>query len=114
VTSDASPAGYQPGDRVILIATDPYIRLTPGTRGTVTGRHDRQAQIRLVWDDGSTPVHAARRRRPDPPHPARRDPARKRLTIHPDPKTERESVRPGADLPNPENSCASAVTGAPL
>jgi len=55
VTSDASPAGYQPGDRVILIATsDPYTRLTPGTRGTVTGRDDLHGQIHIAWDDGST------------------------------------------------------------
>jgi len=52
VTSHAGPAGYQPGDRVILIATtDPYTRLAPGTRGTVTGR---DGQIRISWDDGST------------------------------------------------------------
>lgn len=39
MTSHANLAGYQPGDRVILIATtDPYTRLAPGTRGTVTGR----------------------------------------------------------------------------
>jgi len=55
VTSDASPAGYQPGDRVILIATtDPYTRLTPGTCGTVTGRDDLHGQIQVAWDDGST------------------------------------------------------------
>jgi Domain of unknown function (DUF4314) len=55
VTSHADPAGYQPGDRVILIATtDPYTRLTPGTRGTVTGRDDLHGQIHIAWDDGST------------------------------------------------------------
>jgi Domain of unknown function (DUF4314) len=55
VTSHASPAGYQPGDRVILIATtDPYTRLATGTRGTVTGRDDLHGQIRIAWDDGST------------------------------------------------------------
>ena len=55
MTSDASPAGYQPGDWVILIATsDPCTRLTPGTRGTVTGRDDLHGQIHIAWDDGST------------------------------------------------------------
>jgi Domain of unknown function (DUF4314) len=55
VTSRAKLAGYQPGDRVILIATtDPYTRLTPGTRGTVTGRDDLHGQIHIAWDDGST------------------------------------------------------------
>ena len=55
MTSDASPASYQPGDRVILIATtDPYTRLTPGTRGTVTGRDDLHGHIHIAWDDGST------------------------------------------------------------
>jgi len=46
VTSHAGPPGYQPGERVILIATtDPRTRLTPGTRGTVTGRNDRHGQF---------------------------------------------------------------------
>ncbi len=55
MTSHAGPAGYQPGDRVILIATtDPYTRLKPGTRGTVTGRDDCNGQIHIAWDDGST------------------------------------------------------------
>jgi len=55
VTSDASPADYQPGNRVILIATtDPHTRLTPGTCGTVTGRDDLHGQIHIAWDDGST------------------------------------------------------------
>jgi hypothetical protein len=34
VTSDTSPAGYQPGDRVILIATtDPYTGSHPAPAG---------------------------------------------------------------------------------
>ena len=46
MTSHAGPPGYQPGERVILIATtDPRTRLTPGTRGTVTGRNDRHGQF---------------------------------------------------------------------
>ncbi len=55
MTSDASPAGYQPGDRVILITTtDPYTRLAPGARGIVTGSDYRHGQIHIAWDDGST------------------------------------------------------------
>ncbi len=56
MTSHAGPAGYQPGDRVILVATtDPYTLLKPGTRGTVTGRDDRHSQ----FSDCSAPFDAS-------------------------------------------------------
>ena len=48
-------AGYQRGDRVVLLATtDPYTSLTPGTLGTVTGGDPRHGQVHITWDDGST------------------------------------------------------------
>jgi hypothetical protein len=45
-----------PGDRVELIATnDPYTRLRPGDRGTVTDVTDRpEPTIDIQWDNGST------------------------------------------------------------
>jgi Domain of unknown function (DUF4314) len=45
-----------PGDRVALVATtDPYTRLRPGDRGTVTSVTDRpEPTIEVQWDDGST------------------------------------------------------------
>jgi hypothetical protein len=45
-----------PGDRVELVATnDPYTRLRPGDRGTVTSVTDRpEPTIDIQWDNGST------------------------------------------------------------
>jgi Domain of unknown function (DUF4314) len=45
-----------PGDRVELVATDdPYTRLRPGDRGTVTGvREVPEPTIHVQWDNGST------------------------------------------------------------
>jgi hypothetical protein len=45
-----------PGDRVELVATDdPYTRLRPGDRGTVTGVWKfPEPAIDVQWDDGST------------------------------------------------------------
>jgi hypothetical protein len=45
-----------PGDRVELVATnDPYTRLRPGDRGTVTSIADRpEPTIDIQWDNGST------------------------------------------------------------
>ncbi len=41
------------GDRVELVHTsDPYTRLTPGTRGAVTFIDDR-GTVHVRWDDGS-------------------------------------------------------------
>jgi Domain of unknown function (DUF4314) len=47
---------FTPGDRVELVATnDPYTRLRPGDRGTVTSVTDRpQPTINIQWDNGST------------------------------------------------------------
>jgi hypothetical protein len=47
---------FAPGDRVELVATDdPYTRLRPGDRGTVTGvREVPEPTIDVQWDDGST------------------------------------------------------------
>jgi hypothetical protein len=47
---------FTPGDRVELLATsDPYTRLRPGDRGTVTSVTDRpEPTIDVQWDDGST------------------------------------------------------------
>jgi hypothetical protein len=47
---------FTPGDRVELVATsDPYTRLRPGDRGTVTSVTDRpEPTIDPQWDDGST------------------------------------------------------------
>jgi hypothetical protein len=46
---------FTPGDRVELVATtDPYTRLRPGDRGTVTSVTDRpEPTIDVQWDDGS-------------------------------------------------------------
>ena len=45
-----------PGDRVELVATnDPYTRLRPGDRGTITSVADRpEPTIDIAWDNGST------------------------------------------------------------
>jgi Domain of unknown function (DUF4314) len=47
---------FTPGDRVELVATnDPYTRLRPGDRGTVTNVTDRpEPTIDIQWDNGST------------------------------------------------------------
>jgi hypothetical protein len=47
---------FSPGDRVELVATtDPYTRLRPGDRGTVTGVADTpEPTIDIAWDNGST------------------------------------------------------------
>lgn len=44
---------YQPGDRIVLIATsDEHTHLAPGTRGTVTFVDDL-GTLHTRWDDGS-------------------------------------------------------------
>jgi hypothetical protein len=47
---------FTPGDRVELVATtDPYTRLRPGDRGTVTSITDHpEPAIAIQWDNGST------------------------------------------------------------
>jgi Domain of unknown function (DUF4314) len=47
---------FSPGDRVELVATnDPYTRLRPGDRGTVTSVTDTPGPtIDIAWDNGST------------------------------------------------------------
>jgi hypothetical protein len=47
---------FTPGDRVELVATtDPYTRLRPGDRGTVTSvTTSPEPTIAVQWDDGST------------------------------------------------------------
>jgi Domain of unknown function (DUF4314) len=47
---------FAPGDRVELVATtDPYTRLRPGDRGTVTRVTDHpEPSIDIHWDNGST------------------------------------------------------------
>jgi hypothetical protein len=47
---------FSPGDRVELVATtDPYTRLRPGDRGTITRVSDRpEPSIDIQWDNGST------------------------------------------------------------
>ena len=51
---------FAAGDRVELVFTsDPYTRLRPGDRGTVTGighlpSDPPEAQVHIAWDDGST------------------------------------------------------------
>jgi Domain of unknown function (DUF4314) len=47
---------FCPGDRVELVATtDPYTRLRPGDRGTVTSvTQSPEPTIDIAWDDGST------------------------------------------------------------
>jgi Domain of unknown function (DUF4314) len=87
---------FTPGERVELVATtDPYTRLRPGDRGTVTNVTDHpEPTIAVQWDDGSTLAilpHAGDRIRllprhqPDPPPsppatspPAPEDPAQPR------------------------------------
>ena len=51
----ATPAPYQPGDRVALVATDdPHTRLRPGDQGTVLRWDPAQQQLDIKWDSGST------------------------------------------------------------
>ena len=47
---------FSPGDRVELVATnDPYTRLQPGDRGTVTSVTDSpEPTVDIAWDNGST------------------------------------------------------------
>ena len=47
---------FRPGDRVELVATDdPYTRLRPGDRGTVTGVRDfPEPTIDVHWDNDRT------------------------------------------------------------
>jgi Domain of unknown function (DUF4314) len=47
---------FSPGDRVELVATnDPYTRLRPGDRGSVTSVADTpEPTIDIAWDNGST------------------------------------------------------------
>jgi Domain of unknown function (DUF4314) len=47
---------FAPGDRVELVATtEPYTRLRPGDRGTVTRVTDSpEPTVDIVWDSGST------------------------------------------------------------
>ena len=41
------------GQRIVLLHTDdPYTKLVPGSRGTVT-RHDDPSTVHIAWDDGS-------------------------------------------------------------
>ena len=50
-----SPAPYQPGDRIALVATDdPGTRLRPGDQGTVTRWDPAHGQLDVRWDSGST------------------------------------------------------------
>jgi len=50
-----SPAHWQRGDRVALVATDdPDTRLRPGDQGTVTRWDPAQEQLHVRWDSGST------------------------------------------------------------
>jgi len=50
-----SPAPYQPGDRIALVAADdPDTRLRPGDQGTVTRWDPAQGQLHIRWDSGST------------------------------------------------------------
>jgi hypothetical protein len=47
---------FTPGDRIELVATtDPYTRLRPGDRGTITSITNRpEPTIDVQWDNGST------------------------------------------------------------
>lgn len=46
---------YQAGQRVELVHTsDPYTRLRPGARGTVTHHIPDLHTVHIAWDDGST------------------------------------------------------------
>jgi hypothetical protein len=57
VITDYADAVPPPGTRIELVHTnDPYTRLLPGARGTVTG-HGKAldlVQLHVAWDDGST------------------------------------------------------------
>ncbi len=45
---------YLPGTRVVLVKMDdPYTKIAPGTKGTVTGVDDI-GTIHVNWDSGST------------------------------------------------------------
>lgn len=45
---------YLPGTRVVLVKMDdPYTKISPGTKGTVTGIDDL-GTIHVNWDSGST------------------------------------------------------------
>lgn len=45
---------YLPGTRVVLVKMDdPYTKISPGTKGTVTGVDDL-GTIHVNWDSGST------------------------------------------------------------
>ena len=50
-----SPAHWQRGDRVALVATDdPDTRLRPGDEGTVIRWDPPQEQLHVRWNSGST------------------------------------------------------------
>ncbi|MDD4496077.1 MAG: DUF4314 domain-containing protein [Eubacteriales bacterium] len=45
---------YTPGTRVVLVMmNDPYTKLQPGAKGTVTGVDD-MGTIHVSWDSGSS------------------------------------------------------------
>ena len=70
VNHQPADPGYQRGDRIALEhTTDPYTRLTPGTRGTVTGYDPQHGQLHVAWDDGSTPSPTATGSACSPPAP---------------------------------------------
>jgi len=51
---EARKARYQPGTRVVLVSmNDPYTKIEPGTRGTVTSV-DAIGTVFVNWDNGST------------------------------------------------------------
>jgi Domain of unknown function (DUF4314) len=82
---------FSPGDRVELVATnDPYTRLRPGDRGTVTGVTDTpEPSIDIQWDNGSTLAilpGAGDRIRPLPDHT---DPPASSQPTPPDPSQPR-------------------------
>jgi Domain of unknown function (DUF4314) len=50
-----TPAPWQPGDRVALVATDdPHTRLRPGDQGIVIRWDPAQGQLQIRWESGST------------------------------------------------------------
>lgn len=59
-TDPPGDLGFTLGDRVELVFTsDPYTRLRPGDRGTVTGIFQTPSdapdvQVHIAWDSGST------------------------------------------------------------
>lgn len=59
-TDPSDDLGLAVGDRVELVFTsDPYTRLRPGDRGTVTGifqvpGQPPDVQVHIAWDSGST------------------------------------------------------------